>query len=47
MVTGEDFDLIKHFHDASIDRVIVWPPLATSEEEMGRELERIAEAVRR
>lgn len=42
-----DLDLIRRFHDAGADRVIVRPPTATSEAEMERELEQIAEAVLR
>lgn len=42
-----DRDLIARFHDAGATRVIVRPPTAQSEQEMGVELERIAEAVLR
>jgi probable F420-dependent oxidoreductase len=42
-----DRDLIKRFHDAGADRVVVRPPTAKTEPEMATELERIAEAVLR
>jgi probable F420-dependent oxidoreductase len=40
-----DHDLIKRFHDAGAERVVVRPPTAKTEPEMATELERIAEAV--
>lgn len=42
-----DLELIKRFHDAGADRVVVRPPTATSAEGMRVELEKIAEAVLR
>jgi len=42
-----DRDLIKRFHDAGANRVIVRPPAVKTESEMGTELTRIAEAVLR
>ncbi|MGH8068208.1 MAG: hypothetical protein ACRERE_23845 [Candidatus Entotheonellia bacterium] len=38
-------DLIKRFHDAGADRVVVRPPTAKTESEMATELERIAAAI--
>ena len=42
-----DRDLIKRFHDAGANRVIVRPPSVKTEPEMGTELTRIADAVLR
>lgn len=42
-----DRDLIARFLDAGATRVIVRPPTARSEQEMGVELKRIAEALLR
>ncbi len=42
-----DRDLIKRFHDAGANRVIVRPTAVKTESEMGAELTRIAEAVLR
>jgi alkanesulfonate monooxygenase SsuD/methylene tetrahydromethanopterin reductase-like flavin-dependent oxidoreductase (luciferase family) len=42
-----DRELVHRFHDAGVERVIVRPPVARSEQEMGVELERIARAVLR
>jgi probable F420-dependent oxidoreductase len=42
-----DRDLIKRFHDAGADRVIVRPPAVGTEAEMAAQLTRIAEAVLR
>ena len=40
-----DRDLIKRFHEAGATRVVVRPPTAKTESEMGTELTKIAEAV--
>ena len=40
-----DLDLIKEFHDAGADRVVVRPNPANTEQEMNDELERLAGAV--
>jgi alkanesulfonate monooxygenase SsuD/methylene tetrahydromethanopterin reductase-like flavin-dependent oxidoreductase (luciferase family) len=40
-----DLDLLRRLHDAGATRVIVRPPVAKTESEMGTELTRIAEAV--
>ena len=40
-----DHDLVQSFLDAGADRVVVRPNTFDTEEEMGRELERMAEAV--
>ena len=42
-----DRDLVRRFHDAGADRVIIRPPTAKTEQEMGAGLERIAETVLR
>ena len=42
-----DRELVRKFHDAGAERVIIRPPTAKSEQEMRVELERIAEAVLR
>ncbi len=42
-----DRDLVRRFHDAGADRVIVRPPTSASEPAMREELARIAEAVLR
>ncbi len=42
-----DRDLIKRFHDAGANRVVVRPDSVKTESEMGAELTRIAEAVLR
>ena len=42
-----DLELIRSFHDAGADRVIVRPESANTEQEMSDELERIAEATLR
>ena len=42
-----DLDLIRSFHDAGADRVVVRPNATDTEEAMARELERIADAVLR
>ena len=40
-----DRDLLRRFHDAGANRVIVRPPVVKTESEMGTELSRIADAV--
>ena len=40
-----DRDLLKRFHDAGANRVIVRPPVVKTEAEMGTELSRMADAV--
>jgi probable F420-dependent oxidoreductase len=40
-----DRDLIKRFHDVGANRVVVRPPTAKTEAEMGTEMTKIAEAV--
>ena len=40
-----DLDLIKAFEEAGANRVVVSPKVSNTEEEMGAELERLAEAV--
>ena len=42
-----DRDLIRRFHDAGANRVIVRPTAVKTESEMGAELTKIAEAVLR
>ncbi len=42
-----DRELVRRFHDAGADRVIIRPPTAKTEQEMRVELERIAAAVLR
>lgn len=42
-----DRELVRRFHDAGADRVVIRPPAAATEAEMRRALERIAEAVLR
>ena len=46
-VTGQpaDRDLMRAYDAAGADRVVIRPSAAVGEEEMSRELERIAEAV--
>jgi len=40
-----DRDLLRRFHDAGANRVIVRPPVVKTESEMGTELSRVADAV--
>jgi alkanesulfonate monooxygenase SsuD/methylene tetrahydromethanopterin reductase-like flavin-dependent oxidoreductase (luciferase family) len=40
-----DRELVRRFHDAGADRVIIRPATANTEQEMRAELERIADAV--
>ena len=40
-----DRDLLRRFHDAGANRVIVRPPVVKTEAEMGTELSRMADAV--
>ena len=42
-----DLELVKAFHEAGADRVVIRSATANSEREMSAELERIAEAVLR
>ena len=42
-----DRELVRSFHDAGANRVIIRPPSAQTEQAMRVELERIAEAVLR